>query len=380
MTNWRISLFEPEFTQSDIDAMSEPLRRGWVSMGEEVRAFEEAFQAQQGARHALAVSSCTAALHLALLALEVGPGDEVLLPSLTFVACANVVRQVGAQPVFVDLAHESDWTLSPHDLAKKITPRSKAVMVMHYGGFACNMEAIGAVARKHELAIIEDCAHALITRCECGVCGNIGDVGCFSFFTNKNMTTAEGGMLVTQRDDLAQRFKTLRSHGMTTLSLDRYQGRAVSYDVTEVGLNYRMDEMRGALGRSQLARLPHYLERRAWLRDQYLRRLKHIDSLHVPFVGKEEGAGIHIMPVALPHKTSRQAFIAAMKEQGVQTSIHYPPIHQFSAYQNNGCAHCPMTEDMGARQVTLPFFPAMQEEQVALVCEAVENALTQATP
>ncbi|HPO99956.1 MAG TPA: DegT/DnrJ/EryC1/StrS family aminotransferase [bacterium] len=375
MPLWKIPLFELELTDDDVIAVLRPLRNRWLTMGEETQRFESAFKEKTGARHAFAVSSGTAALHLALLALEIGPGDEVLLPSFTFVACANVIRAVGADPVFVDIAGETDWTISPEDLEAKITPRSRAVMVVHYAGFPCHMEAILATARRHNLAVIEDCAHALISKQDGITCGCFGDAGCFSFFSNKNMTTGEGGMITTQQDALAERLRLLRSHGMTSLTLDRYQGRANSYDVHTIGLNYRIDEIRSALGRSQLERLTRNLEIRNEIYQTYVEYLAPLDEITIPFLDRlEDVTGYHIFPIALMEGINRNQFIHALKEEGIQTSIHYPPIHRFQVYQeylDGEDCQCPITESISARQVTLPFYPGMNAKDIQTVCEAV---------
>ncbi|MBI1387403.1 MAG: aminotransferase class I/II-fold pyridoxal phosphate-dependent enzyme [bacterium] len=371
MTDWRISLFEPDFNEDDERAVTRPLRDGWLTMGAAAREFEDAFAARLGAPRAAAVNSGTAALHLALMALEIGPGDEVIPPSLTFCACANVIRATGARPVFADIHSRDDWTMSPADLEAKITPRTRAVIVVHYAGFACRMEEIASIAKARGLAVIEDCAHALTTAYRGAALGTWGDVGCFSFFTNKNMTTGEGGMAAARDAALDERIRRLRSHGMTTLTLDRYQGRAISYDVTHAGLNYRIDEIRARLGLSQLARLDGFLARRREVYRQYRERLDG-SAITIPFREHDiEQTGVHIFPIALPEATDRTAFIEALKSEGIQTSIHYPPIHRFSAYQEYAECGCPLTEEIAAREVTLPFYPAMTEEQVEIVCEAV---------
>ena len=198
----------------------------WLSMGGETAAFEADFAALTGAAHALAVTNCTAALHLAGMALGWGPGDEVIVPSLTFVATANAVRYTGATPVFADIRSEDDLSLSPDDVAARITPRTRAIVVVHYGGYAADMPALLAVAERHGLDVVEDVAHAPGGSLDGRALGTWGRIGCFSFFANKNMTTGEGGMLTTDDDGLAERLRLLRSHGMTTLTWDRHRGHA----------------------------------------------------------------------------------------------------------------------------------------------------------
>lgn len=372
--NWKIPLFIPELTEADIQSAMQPLRDNWLTMGEKTLEFETAFRERIGAKHAFAVSSGTAALHIALASVGIQPGDEVLLPSLTFVACANVVKALGAEPVFVDLCYLDDWTISPDDIQHKITPKSKAVMAVHYAGFPCLMDEILAVAKKHQLAVMEDSAHAIVTKHNGIYCGCFGDVGCFSFFSNKNMTTGEGGMVVTNDDQTAEQIRLLRSHGMTTLTLDRHKGHAYSYDVTEFGYNYRLDEMRSALGLSQLNRLGEFLERRREVYQWYVDGLEGVQEIHLPFQHLEyPGVGHHIFPIRLKNHGIRGQLQDALKEQGIQTSIHYPAIHLFSAYSDYKNAECPITEQISESELTLPFYPSMTKEDVRMVCDGIKS-------
>ncbi|MBD3268124.1 aminotransferase class I/II-fold pyridoxal phosphate-dependent enzyme, partial [bacterium] len=348
----------------------------WVTMGGVTKEFETLFAEKIQARHALAVANGTAALHLALMAVGIRPGDEVLVPSLTFVACANVIVALGAKPVFIDVGGESDLTLSPRDMKNKITENTRAVIAVHYAGFPCQMDAILPLAQKHELKIIEDCAHAAVSTQNGTYCGCFGDIGCFSFFSNKNMTTAEGGMLTTNNDEHAETLRLLRSHGMTTLTLDRYQGRAFSYDVTMPGLNYRIDEIRSAIGLSQLKRLDDNLEQRRGLFSAYVSTLSGVQDIIIPFLGRQnEMIGHHIFPILVP-EGQREDFMRHLKEAGIQTSIHYPPIHKFTAYcdlLNDRDPGCPITENVTSREVTLPFYPAMKKEQIAYIGKSIRE-------
>ncbi len=383
MPDWKIPLFEPDITEDDLNAVCEPIRDRWLTMGGRTKRYEEAFAEKLNIDHAIAVCNGTAALHLSLMALGIKSGDEVMTPSMTFVACANVIGAVGAKPVFVDICDENDWTVSPADFEAKITEKTKAIVVVHYAGFSCQMAEISRIARKHNIAIIEDCAHALITSHDGKNCGCHGDLGCFSFFSNKNMTTGEGGMIVTGNDQLADRIRLLRSHGMTSLTLDRFKGRALSYDVQAIGLNYRPNEMTSALGLSQMQRLDRNLELRRGIYAQYVNLLQNLDGVSIPFQKRSnEIVGYHIFPILLSYNISRNAFIGGMKEQGIQTSIHYPAIHKFTVYREllgDYDVRCPITENVGDREITLPFYPSMTEEQTAQICYAVEYSIRQAT-
>ena len=378
--DWRVPLSDLKFGVEELDAVAAVLKSGWLTMGAITNAFEEEFAKFTGARHALAMSNATAALHLACLALGLGPGDEVVVPSLTFVASANAIRYTGATPIFADIVGEHDLNISLHAIRKAISPRTKAIMVVHYGGYACDMPGILDIARENHLFVIEDAAHAVGSWLHEKHLGTFGDVGCFSFFPNKNMTTAEGGMLITDNDEIAEKARIMRSHGMTSLTWDRHQGHAWSYDVTELGYNYRIDEMRSALGRVQLAKIPANNLRRQSLTNLYRNLLsKQVPSIGIPFTAHPGISACHIMPVLLPKDTDRLSFMDTMKAQGIQTSIHYPPIHQFSAFKDerNWSGLLPMTEEVATREVTLPLYPGMTDEQVHWVVEAVQQGLGQ---
>ena len=365
----------------EIAALSAVLKSGWLSMGLQTRRFEEEFARFLGVPHALAVANGTVALHLACLAMGLGPGDEVLCPALTFVATANAVLYTGARPVFVDIDGPEHLNMSAADAARKVTPRTKAMMVMHYAGYPGDMDPLIALAREHRLKIIEDAAHAPGGVYQSGetakMLGTLGEVGCFSFFANKNMTTGEGGMVATRDPELATKIRLARSHGMSSLTWDRHQGHSLSYDVTDLGYNYRIDEMRAVLGLVQLAKLPEANSRRRELTRRYRKKLQDIPGLILPFALEVEVSACHLLPLVLPPGTDRAAFMAALADQGIQTSIHYPPIHRFSYYRGlwpTDFDHgLPQTEEVAPRLVTLPLFPTMTAEQLDRVVAAVRD-------
>jgi len=252
-------------------------------------------------------------------------------------------------------------------------------LVMHYAGYACDMPAIMDIARRHDLAVIEDSAHAVGSELGGRKLGTWGQVGCFSFFSNKNMTTGEGGMLTTDDDATADRLRILRSHGMTSLSWDRHQGHAWSYDVVDLGYNYRIDEMRSALGRVQLKKVAANNLRRAGLTALYRELLAELaPDVHMPFAGQRGSSCHHILPVLLPEGVDRIRFMEGMKARGVQTSIHYPPVHQFQIYRKPARSvkqELPLTEQTALREVTLPLYPMMQDADVEWVVGSVRQAL-----
>ncbi len=380
--DWRVPLSDIDFGDEEEEAVRRVIKSRWLTMGAITQEFEREFAAYVGARHAVAVTNATAALHLACVAAGLGAGDEAVLPSLTFVATANAVRYAGAVPVFADIEGENNLNLSLRSIEERLTPRTRAILVMHYGGYACDMPSILALAERHGLTVIEDAAHAAGAELEGRMLGTWGGIGCYSFFSNKNMTSGEGGMLVTNDDALAERLRLLRSHGMTSLTWDRHKGHAWSYDVVEVGYNYRLDEMRAALGREQLKKLPRNNQLRREKTLLYRQLLaQYCPEIVVPFEGHPGLSAGHLLPILLPPQVPREAFMAAMKAQGIQTSIHYPPIHLFSAYRAlnlPGASNLPQTERLAAREVTLPLYPSLAEEDIRLVVAAVQTSLREA--
>jgi dTDP-4-amino-4,6-dideoxygalactose transaminase len=351
-------------------ALSAVIDSGWLTMGERVKAFERAFAQLHGAEEAVAVNSCTAALHLSLLALDIGPGDEVLVPSLTFVATVNVILYVGAVPVFVDIEDITRPHIALEDARAKLTRNTRAAIVMHYGGYTVDLAAWRAFADDHGIALVEDAAHAPAMK---GV-GTSSDASAFSFFTNKNMTTAEGGMVLARETAALKQVRLMRSHGMTTNTIDRYRGHAHDYDVQCLGYNYRLDELRAAVGLVQLAHLHEWNLRRRALSDHYRRALtKHIPSVIVPFSGEDDTSG-HLMPVLLPSKLNRSRAMDQLRSRGIQTSVHYPAAHRFSYYRSRYPEiSLRKTEEFAARVLTLPLHPALTPDDIDTVVLALRE-------
>lgn len=375
---WKIPLSDIAMGGDEVDAVRDVLQSRWLSMGPVTEEFEAAFARYLGVKHAFAVSNGTAALHIAHAVLGIGSGDEVITPSLTFVATANSVLYCGARPVFADIAGPDDLNVAWEDIAAKVSPRTRAITVVHYGGYPCDMQPILDLARDHDLRVVEDAAHAVGATYKEKMCGTIGDVGCFSFFANKNLATGEGGMVVTNDDDLAERIRVMRSHGMTTLTWDRHRGHGYSYDVTALGYNYRINEVASALGIVQLRRLAENNARRKRIAARYRKMLEGVEGIACPFSGKVDGeSSHHIFPVVLPGDLPRAGLQAALKELGVQTSIHYPPIHLFTYYQRllgDTSGSLPQTEFIGEHEMTLPLYPGMTDEEVEYVCAAIAGA------
>jgi dTDP-4-amino-4,6-dideoxygalactose transaminase len=377
---WKIPLADVDFGEEEEQAVLRVLRSRWLSMGEETQQFEKEFAGFVGAKHAFAVTNATAALHMACAAVGIGPGDEVIVPSLSFVATANAVRYTGGIPIFADIESETSFVISVTSIEKCITEKTRAMMVMHYAGFACDMPAILELAKKHHLFVLEDSAHTIGASLNGKHLGTWGDVGCFSFFSNKNMTTGEGGMVTTNDDNLAERLRVLRSHGMTSLSWDRHKGRAWTYDVVDLGFNYRIDEMRSAVGREQLKKVENFNAKRSQLTRFYRDLLADAASdVVVPFLENHGESCFHIMPILLPKGMDRIQFMEGMKAEGIQTSIHYPPIHYFKNFSGHPeylRTSLSATEDVGMREVTLPLYPGMSTSDVEIVVSAVQKLLS----
>jgi dTDP-4-amino-4,6-dideoxygalactose transaminase len=375
---WKISLADIDLGPEEEAAVIEVLRSKWLTMGARTAEFERRFAEFVGVRHAVAVNNCTAALHLALIAAGVAPGDEVIVPALTFVATANAVLYCGGAPVFGDVTSADLLQLDPGDVARKITPRTKAIVPVHYAGYACDMEALLALAARHGLRVIEDAAHAPGARWNGRAVGSIGDATCFSFFSNKNLSTGEGGMITTDRDDIAASLRLNRSHGMTTLTYDRHRGHAFTYDVVSAGYNYRLTEIQAAMGIVQLGKLERNNAIRRTLVGEYRRRLAAIDGLVVPFEGLDETSSCHILVVVLPDGVARERVQQLMKQAGIQTSVHYPPVHRFTSFAQRFPADVPSVDRLAPRLLTLPLHPLMSAQDVVSVCETLHASVTAA--
>jgi dTDP-4-amino-4,6-dideoxygalactose transaminase len=374
---WLIPLSDIDFGTEEKDAVIQVLQSKWLTLGAVTQEFEQAFASYVGAKYAVAVTNATAALHLACVVAGLGPGDEAIVPSLTFVATANAVRYTGATPIFADIVGDEDLNISYEAIESAITERTRAILVMHYGGYACDMRSILDLANKHNLIVIEDAAHAVGSELDGRKLGTWGTMGCFSFFSNKNMTTGEGGMVVTNDEEFAKRLRLLRSHGMTTLTWDRHKGHASSYDVIDLGYNYRIDEIRAALGIVQLGKLTQNNEHRRHLTDVYRNVLKELaPDVSVPFAGHEGVSAAHLLPMLLPAGINKLGFMEHMKTRGIQTSFHYPPIHMFTAFQaREGRIVVPRTEVVANREVTLPLYSTLRDEDVLTVAQTVAELL-----
>jgi dTDP-4-amino-4,6-dideoxygalactose transaminase len=379
LPSWRIPLSDLDYGQEEMEAVDRVLRSKWLSMGPEVASFETEFSGLQSARYALAVSSGTAGLHLAFLVASIGPGDEVIQPALNFVATANMTVACGATPVFADIVSLAEPTIDPANVEDLITPRTKAVVVMHYGGNLCRMAELLGLCSKRNILLIEDACHAVGARFHDSqgrsphgtMAGSIGDLGAFSFFANKNLATGEGGMIVTNREDFAEKARLLRSHGMTSLTWDRHRGHSTTYDVVSHGYNYRLDELRAALGRAQLKKLTKNNERRRQLLHCYKNAVDSLNGWTMPFRESIHSSSGHLM-VALAHSTEARAqAINRLRVEGVQSSMHYPCVADFEAFADERTRPLPITREFVSRAMTLPLYPTMAENDPHIVCDLI---------
>ncbi|MGW7384506.1 DegT/DnrJ/EryC1/StrS family aminotransferase [Streptomyces sp. NPDC054794] len=374
--------------QEETEAVLAVLRSGWLSADREVRSFEEEFAAAAGAEDSVFVSSGTAALHLAVLALGLRPGDEVIMPSLSFVSAAEVCALHGITPVFADIVSEEDLTVSAADIERLLTPRTRAVVVMHYGGHAAGVEDVVALAERHGLRVIEDSAHAPLVRRPGGMLGTIGDIGCFSFFATKNLTTGEGGMVLARQPELLSQVRSMRSHSIDGSSRSRTASGSAGYDIASVGLNYRPTELAAAIGRVQLAKLHNDRVHRGRIVATYCRDLAHIPDLGVPFAGRtDEPAAHHLFPVLLPPGHDRDRIRDRLRSAGVPTSVHYPPTHLMTYYRHGapeagglrdataGREHLPHTEAVADRMLSLPLHAKLDTSDAAYVAVRLSEAL-----
>jgi dTDP-4-amino-4,6-dideoxygalactose transaminase len=372
-----LPLFDLRLQPQDLEAVAETLRSGWLTLGPRTAAFEEAFAAGLGARHAIALSSCTAALHLAYLAAGVGPGDEVIVPAFTFTATAAAALYCGAAPVFAEIVSRERPSLDPADVERRITPRTKAVCVVHYAGYAAAADRLAELCEDRGIALIEDVAHAPSATLGGRKLGTWGLAGAFSFFSNKVLSVGEGGLLCTDDDDVAAFVRSRRSHAMTSGTWDRHSGRTDTYDVTGLGFNYRLDEPRAALLLSRLARLEQEIERRRELTVRYRELLSSVEGIIVPFDDAEvPSSSCYVIPIMI-EQDGRQAEVSGrLRDRGIQTSIFYPAIHRFSAYRERfPDVSLPITELAARTELTLPFYPHMTHDDQDRVVTALAEAL-----
>jgi len=371
----------PEIDDAEIGEVVSVLRSGWLTTGERTAQFEREFREYTGARHALAVSSCTAALHVALAALGVGQGDEVITTPLTFCATVSAIVHVGATPVLADVLE--DGNIDPSWIAKRITPRTRAIIPVHLAGAPCNMAAIWKLARKHKLFVIEDAAHAAGTVYRGRQLGNEkspSDAVCFSFYATKNMTTGEGGMITVNNDALAGRIKMLTLHGINKDAWNRYrEDGSWYYEVVESGFKYNLSDLQSAVGIHQLRKLERFIEFRTRYAGLYQEAFAGISEIELPEIPRNGRHAWHLYVLRLNldlMTIDRSRFISELKSRKIGASVHFIPVplHPFfKKWANRPENQCPRALDLYPRLVSLPLYPAMTEDEVQYVARSVRE-------
>ncbi|HWQ28918.1 MAG TPA: DegT/DnrJ/EryC1/StrS aminotransferase family protein [Dehalococcoidia bacterium] len=368
----------PDIGEDEIGAVVETLRSGWLAPGPRVQAFEEAFAERIGVRHAIAVTSCTAGMHLALLACGVGPGDEVIVPVITFPATANVVVHAGATPVLADVGPD-DLNLDPDAVRERLTGRTKAIMPVHYAGQACPMQELRAIAGERGLRLIEDAAHAFGTMYRGEPVGRTRDAAVFSFYVTKNITTGAGGMVTTDDDAVAEEVRRRRMHGLSANAWDRYTASGTPfYQVVAPGYNYTMSDLEAALGLAQLRRADAFLVRRRELAGRYAELLSDVPEIALP-EEREAGHSWHLYVIRLRRGAldiDRDAFLREMREEGIGVSVHFIPLHYHPYYREAfgwKRGDYPNAEAAFEEIVSLPLYTRMTDGDVERVAKAVRR-------
>lgn len=377
-----IPLFDLVLDDHDVAAVVDALRSGWLTMGPRTEAFEAAFAEHLGVAYAIATSSCTAALHLAYLAAGIAPGHEVILPTYTFVATANAAVYCGARPVFADVIGRKRPVIDPADVQARITPRTKAIVAVHFGGYSAPMDELTELCAQHGIALLEDAAHAPLAHLRGKPLGTWGLAGAFSFFSNKVLPVGEGGLIATNDEGVAQRVRSLRSHAMTSGSWDRHRGHAATYDVVDIGFNYRIDEPRAALALSRLRGLHEDVQSRRRLTVAYREQLRDQPGLILPFDDADVAASsCYVMPVMLEDGHRQERVRRELRERhGIQTSILYPAVHEFAVYAERCPRSSLQRSELAARsEVTIPLYAHMTEAEQERVVTGVKAVLASST-
>lgn len=381
----------PQIGEEEIAEVADSLRSGWVTTGPKVKQFEEDVQKYVHSSHGIAVHSCTGGLHVALTALGVGPGDEVILPSLTFCATANVVVHRGATPVLVEV--DDDFNISPAAVEAAITPRTRAIMPVHYAGMACNLKEIYQIAARNGLAVLEDGAHAIGIEYDGEKVGSdnlalrewskgVNSAVVYSFYATKNMTTGEGGLIVTSQEDLAKHMRVLSLHGMSKDAWKRYShAGSWYYEVIDSGYKYNMTDIQAALGIHQLRRLDGFLKTRQEYAKIYNEAFADTPEIQTPIAHPDRSHGYHLYAIRLNSKSlsiDRAGLIEELKKLNIGTSVHYIPVHLHPFYQRQfgyRRGDLPKTEEIYDGLLSLPLYPAMDKNDVVFVAEAVNQLI-----
>lgn len=372
----------PDISEQEINEVVDTLKSGWLAKGPRTVEFEKEFAEYVGAKHAVAVNSCTAALHVALLSQDIGPGDEVITTPMTFASTASTIIHTGATPVFADIDYATGC-IDPDEIEKKITSKTKAIVPVHYSGQVCDLDRIYEIAEKHELFVSEDAAHALWSRYKGRLIGHqLRGTASYSFYATKNLCTGEGGMLATDSDEIAARARVLTSHGMSKNAWNRYaKGGTWKYDIIEPGFKYNMFDIQAALGLKQLARLEDMQKRRLKIAARYQEEFGKMDAVDTPFVPEYTTHSWHLYVIRIVPELltiDRDQFIVELNERNVGTSVHFIPVHLMTAYRKRFGykeGDFPNTEKHFDRIISLPLYPTMTDEETEYIIAAVRDII-----
>ena len=369
--------YEPWISSEDKKIVNKTLAQSMLTLGPRLEKFEADFCKYSQAKYAIAVSNCTAALHLSLKALGIKKDDEVIVPDLTFVADANAVLACNAKPVIVDINKEN-FFLSIPNIKKNITKKTKAIIPVHIYGQVCNIDEILDVARDNNLKVIEDCAHAIGTFHNSKHVGNLGNTGCFSFYPTKNITTAEGGMVITNSKKIAEKIRQLRSHGMTKSLKSRYSSKYPwIFDIVEPGYNYRMDEIRAALGITQLKRIKKINELRKNASFYYHKNLQNIPGIILPDMVNDKSHSYHLYTIRVTKsfKLSRNQLFKKLKDNGIRTTVYWMPIHEYTAFRKFAkSSNIVNTAKIYDQILALPLFPNISKKHQDSVIKVIKSS------
>ena len=375
----RILVSDLQYDEDEVNAVTEVIRSQWLTMGPRTDEFEKAVQKYINVKHAVAVSNGTAALHLSLLAMGIGPGDEVIVTPLSFVASTNVVLYVGAKPVFVDVKADT-FNIDPEKIKEKVTSKTRAIIPVHLAGLPADMDSIFEIAENHDIQVLEDAAHAIGAKYKGKKIGSFGDVTSFSFFSNKNLSVGEGGAITTNNDEIAKKLRLLRSHGLTKSTWARHHKKEEEsydqlYEMVMLGYNYRMTEINAALGLVQLKKLDTFNAQRKKLFEFYMSLTNGL-PLQFQQIPDDVESSYHVLPTLFP-KGLRSRVRSELTDRGIGTSIHYTPIHKFQYYQNLGYRNelLPIAEDIGSRVITLPLHQNLSDNDVEYIVENIREVL-----
>lgn len=372
-----IDFHKPYISQEEIDNVIETLKSGWLTMGLRTFDFENSFASYLGVKHAIALNSCTAALHLSLRVLEIKENDEVIIPAINFASAGEVCIQQSAIPIIVDV-NKDDGNISLEAVSKAINKRTKAIIPVHYGGNPCDMDDILDIARKNNIHVIEDAAHALPSFYKNKKVGTLGDIACFSFYATKTLTTCEGGMVVTSQDEWAEKMKVLRLHGISKDAWKRYAHEGDwYYEIVDYGYKYNMSDIQAAIGLAQLNKLEWMWKKRLEIAERYYKYLGDVEEIQLPVFNRNCASAWHLFPIFLRLerlKIDRKAFMQMLKLRGIGTSVHFIPLYRHPFYRKNfnyDPKDFPNSEWFYEREVSLPIYPSLSEEEQLYIIENI---------